>query len=211
MPKSSAISRLRRRKNRLVNTQSVSTYTDEKEKKKKAMMGQLKPGTHALSEIFELMEFGENTPERRAKQLKKLKRVIDRDPSRETYFKPGGRGWDKKHNRPITAGLSADKIKSYRKNIAKVLRKYGFESLDGGIFEYSIKSNVKQLKLPLFKDFRNKFEKQGDRLEAFRRFARKKKVKNPDSVGEKMYYNWAKKHGVKHDEGKFRSILGNES
>ena len=75
--KRGAISRLRRLKKGLVNTQSVSTYVNEKEKKKKAMMGQLKPGTHALSEIF----------------------------------------------------------------------------------EYSIKSNVKQLKLPLFKDFRNKFEK----------------------------------------------------
>jgi|LULO01.1.fsa_nt_gb hypothetical protein len=128
MPRRSAISRLRRRKTRLVNTQSASTYADEKEKKKKAMMGQLKPGTHALSEIF----------------------------------------------------------------------------------EYSIKSNVKQMPLPLFKDFRNVFEKQGDRLETFRKFARKKKLKNPDSTGEKMYHAWAKKHGVKHNEGNFRSLLGNE-
>lgn len=129
MRRSSAISRLRRRRARLANTQTVSTYKEEKDKQKKKAMAQLQPGTHALSEIF----------------------------------------------------------------------------------EYSIKSNVKQLKLPIFKDFRNKFEKQGDRLEVFRAFARKKKLKNPDRVGEKMYYNWAKKHGVKHDEGRFRSILGNES
>ena len=129
MPRSSAISRLRRRKARLVNTQSASTYADEKEKKKKkGMMGQLKPGTHSLSEIF----------------------------------------------------------------------------------EYSIKSNVKQMPLPLFKDFRSVFEKQGDRLEVFRKFARKKKLKNPDSTGEKMYRSWAKKHGIKHNEGNFRSLLGNE-
>ena len=49
MPRSSAISRLRRRRATLANTQTVNTYQEEKEKSKKKTMGQLRPGTHSLS------------------------------------------------------------------------------------------------------------------------------------------------------------------
>ena len=108
-----------------IGEMSKSELKRKKAEKSKVGMGRRVTSLESLTETF---EFGENTPKRRAKQLQKLKRVVDRHPAqiRETYFKPGGRGWDKKHKRPITAGLTADKIKWYRKKIAKVLQKHGF-------------------------------------------------------------------------------------
>jgi hypothetical protein len=72
------------------------------------------------------------------------------------------------------------------------------------IFEFG-----KQLKLPLFKDSRSVFEKQGERVIKFRKIAQKRGMKNPEAAGERMYHKWRKKHGIKHDEGGFKSILGN--
>jgi hypothetical protein len=60
-----------------------------------------------------------------------------------------------------------------------------------------------------FKDSRSVFEKQGERVIKFRKIAQKRGMKNPEAAGERMYHKWRKKHGIKHDEGGFKSILGN--
>lgn len=126
--RSATLSRLRKRSG--LNTQTVSTYNEEKKKRKKPLrhkgpMGQLKPGVHSLQSLLKIFEFG------------------------------------------------------------------------------------KQLKLPLFKDSRSVFEKQGERVIKFRKIAKKRGMKNPEAAGERMYHKWRKKHGIKHDEGGFKSILGN--
>ena len=46
------------------------------------------------------------------------------------------------------------------------------------IFEFG-----KQLKLPLFKDSRSVFEKQGERVIKFRKIAQKRGMKNPEAAG----------------------------
>lgn len=64
-----------------------------------------------------------------------------------------------------------------------------------------------QLKLPFGRDLRPVLVKQGDRLERFRKLAKKQGHKNWESKGLEYYEGFTKKHNIKHEKGNFSSWL----
>jgi hypothetical protein len=61
-----------------------------------------------------------------------------------------------------------------------------------------------QMKLPFGRDMRPVLVKQGDRVQRFRKLAKAQGHKNWEKKGEEYYYNFLKKHKIKHHTGGFR-------
>lgn len=62
-----------------------------------------------------------------------------------------------------------------------------------------------QMRLPLYRDTRSVFEKQAARRDKFIDFAKKKGLKGrrAEKEGERLYFAFLKKHGIKHQTGGF--------
>ena len=81
----------------------------------------------------------------------------------------------------------------------RALRRYQeYSSLDD-LFEFA------QMRLPLYRDTRSIFEKQAARRDKFIDFAKKKGLKGSkaEKEGERLYFAFLKKHGIKHQTGGF--------